>query len=641
MPSDLEVAMTATVSPPGSATASSRPAPRAPSRVRSSAPSTGRLPGLDGLRTVAIVAVLIFHLNAAWLPGGFIGVDIFFVVSGFLITTLLVRERASTGRVDLAGFWGRRARRLLPALLLAIPVSVLLARLTEADLLVGVGSQVLGALTFAFNWVQIAAGADYFHATTPQLFMNYWSLAVEEQFYLIWPLATLVLLRLVRSGRARAGIAGGLAVLSAVLMALRFDPDAGATRVYYGTDTHVFGLMIGAALAFWYADGGAARLAAPAWVARRRPVAGIAGAVLLGSMWWLEESRALTFRGGLAIASLATAALIAVAVGGGTVARLLDLPPMRWIGERSYGIYLWHWPVILVVNADITSVPGSAGFLSSRLWAVLVTFAIADLSYRLVERPVRRFGWRGAFTRLAACVPGRADGARVLAGAITVLVVATVAVIATAPDATSTEKLIAANAKAAERTATSTATAPALTTATFTMPKGNQIDAYGDSMMIGSVPALKYYFPGIRIDAKSNRRWSAGLAAVTASGTDIRRAVVLSFGTNAGVDEADVRATLDKLGPKRMVVLVNIHLNEARATADNTTLAKVAADYPNAIVADWNAEVTKQRGLLQPDGIHPSMTGQHRYAALVRQALADLSYQHTGKVVKLKPLPIP
>ena len=210
---------------------------------------SGRIPGLDGLRALAVVAVVVFHLNPAWLPGGFLGVDIFFVVSGFLITTLLVREHARTGRLDLPAFWARRARRLLPALLVVIPFSVLLAWVSERDLLVGIGPQVLGALTFSFNWVQIAAGSNYFAATSPQLLTNLWSLAVEEQFYLAWPLITLGLLTAIRSARSRIGIVLILAAGSGFLMAARFDPEVGATRVYYGTDTHVFGLMIGAALA--------------------------------------------------------------------------------------------------------------------------------------------------------------------------------------------------------------------------------------------------------------------------------------------------------------------------------------------------------------------------------------------------------
>lgn len=600
---------------------------------------SGRIPGLDGLRALAVVAVVVFHLNPAWLPGGFLGVDIFFVVSGFLITTLLVREHARTGRLDLPAFWARRARRLLPALLVVIPFSVLLAWVSERDLLVGIGPQVLGALTFSFNWVQIAAGSNYFAATSPQLLTNLWSLAVEEQFYLAWPLITLGLLIAIRSARSRIGIVLILAAGSGFLMAARFDPEVGATRVYYGTDTHVFGLMIGAALALWWTT---PEIRGPAfWIARRRAATALALGVLAGLMWWLDESRPLTFRGGLVLASVASAVLIASAITGGTLARALDLPALRWIGERSYGIYLWHWPVILVVNADYGPVPGSAGFGWTRLWCVVVILALADLCYRLVELPVRRRGWRGAVDLWARQLPGRADGRRVLLiGATTVLLLAGAA-LASAPGMTSAQQQIVLNEEAATRSPVPDSAVSEPRAADFSMPMGEEIDAYGDSMMVGSVPALKYYFPGIRIDAKSNRRWSSGYRAVLASGTDIRRAVVLSFGTNAGVTEADVRATLDRLGSHRMIVLVNVHLNSTRASSDNAALKRVAADYRNVVVADWSARVRTERTLLQSDGIHPSMTGQHAYAAVVRQTFADLSVARTGIEVRLPVLPIP
>lgn len=600
---------------------------------------SGRIPGLDGLRALAVVAVVVFHLNPAWLPGGFLGVDIFFVVSGFLITTLLVREHARTGRLDLPAFWARRARRLLPALLVVIPFSVLLAWVSERDLLVGIGPQVLGALTFSFNWVQIAAGSNYFAATSPQLLTNLWSLAVEEQFYLAWPLITLGLLTAIRSARSRIGIVLILAAGSGFLMAARFDPEVGATRVYYGTDTHVFGLMIGAALALWWTT---PEIRGPAfWIARRRAATALALGVLAGLMWWLDESRPLTFRGGLVLASVASAVLIASAITGGTLARALDLPALRWIGERSYGIYLWHWPVILVVNADYGPVPGSAGFGWTRLWCVVVILALADLCYRLVELPVRRRGWRGAVDLWARQLPGRADGRRMLLiGATTVLLLAGAA-LASAPGMTSAQQQIVLNEEAATRSPVPDSAVSEPRAADFSMPTGEEIDAYGDSMMVGSVPALKYYFPGIRIDAKSNRRWSSGYRAVLASRTDIRRAVVLSFGTNAGVTEADVRATLDRLGSHRMIVLVNVHLNSTRASSDNAALKRVAADYRNVVVADWSARVRTERTLLQSDGIHPSMTGQHAYAAVVRQTFADLSVARTGIEVRLPVLPIP
>ena len=422
----------------------------------------GRLAGLDGLRALAILAVLVFHLDPSWLPGGFLGVDVFFVVSGFLITTLLVRERTTTGAIDLPGFWARRARRLLPALLLCVPAAVLLARLSEGDLLVGIERQVAGAFTFTSNWLEIAAGSDYFAATSPQLLMNLWSLAVEEQFYLLWPLAVLGLLAVTRRPETRAAAALGLAVLSAALMALRLDPES-PTRVYYGTDTHVMGLMLGAALAFAYAAPHRAWTTSAWWAAHRRHVAAVSLVTLLGLMALGGEDSALTFRGGILLASLATTALLLVVVERpGRLRAVLELPPARWVGARSYGIYLWHWPVFLVIGADLPVAPGGTTYLLTRLWCVVVTFVVADLSYRFVETPVRRHGFAGS-VRLGTARLRRLGtrGARIIWSVALVLVVALVAVLLTAPDRTSTEQLIATNE--AELVDTAPAPSPAPT----------------------------------------------------------------------------------------------------------------------------------------------------------------------------------
>ncbi len=630
--------------------------PAAPARAPG---GTGRLAGLDGLRALAILAVLVFHLDPAWLPGGFLGVDIFFVVSGFLITTLLVRERVSTGRIDLPGFWTRRARRLIPALVVCVPAAVLLARLSEGDLLVGIGRQVLGAATFTSNWLEIHAGTDYFAATSPQLLMNLWSLAVEEQFYLLWPLAVLGLLAVTRRPEVRAAAALGLALLSAGLMALRLDPDS-PTRVYYGTDTHVMGLMLGAALAFVYAAPHRAWTTSTWWAEHRRQVAAVALVTLLGLMALGGEDSALTFRGGILLASVATTALVLVVVERpGRLRAVLELPPARWVGVRSYGIYLWHWPVFLVIGQDLPVAPGGGAYLLTRVWCVVVTFVIADLSYRFVETPVRRHGFAGS-ARLATARlrRGGTRSARIIWSVVLVLVVALVAVLLTAPDRTSTEELITANeaelvgaapspagsAPAASTPATRTDVTPAAgpaATAVWTMPKGSEIDAFGDSMMVGSIHAIRYYLPKIRVDAKSNRKWNEAPALVGKRGDTLRRAVVLAFGTNAGTDEASIRRTLAAIGPNRMVVIVTEHGRFARVKTDNEKLREIVKDMPNVRLADWDAALADTTGQLQPDGIHPSLKGAHLYAKTIRQAFADLSQAHTGTKVVLKPLPMP
>ncbi len=652
----------------------------------------GRIEGLDGIRALAIVAVLVFHLNAPWLPGGFLGVDVFFVVSGFLITTLLVREHERSGRIAFRDFWVRRARRLLPALVVTVTVSTLIARLVSGDLLVHVGRQIVGALTFSTNWVEITAGSSYFDQTAPQLFMNFWSLAVEEQFYLVWPGLTLLLVTFA-AARTRVVVALGIAAVSTVLMAVLLEPGADATRVYYGTDTHVMGLMIGAGLAFaWASPRVAARIRPSRLGAPGRWAVPIAAAALVACLMFLDEGDPVTFRGGILLASLASGVLVLGVLdrppGRATRwQRLTGHPAARWIGERSYAIYLWHWPVILLVARDNPSAPGTTSHLFTRGWCVLVTLALADLTHRWVETPFRRHGFGGVLRMTGTFLLSWSRRTRqvVAATTLTAMLVLTMVVL-TAPDQSETARMLEANEAAAAALArgageTSPTAAPTTPTggatptagttssdpprqgssgtpavvppattksvdpadakADFTMPSGKQIDGYGDSMMVGSIHALDYYFPGIRMDARSNRRWSDGLAAITARGEGNRRAVLLAFGTNAGVDAGAVAAALDALGPDRMVVLVNLMGPFARIDDDNAALEAAAASRPNVIVADWAAAVRDHPEQLQSDRIHPSLKGSHLFAKTVRQALATLSERHTGKQVVLKDLPMP
>ena len=610
-------------------------------------PPRGHLAGLDGLRALAIGAVMIFHLDPDWLPGGFLGVDIFFVISGFLITTLLVRERERDGSIDLRGFWTRRARRLLPALLVVVPACILIARTVEADLLVGIRRQALGALTFSTNWLEIANGSDYFHSTSPQLFMNFWSLAVEEQFYLAWPLVTIALLAARRHLGLSWGVLGALVlsvgVGSALLMALRYDP-ADVTRVYYGTDTHLVGLMLGAAMAMTWAGPTRAGTITPQWHRWRRHVVVGAGVLLAGLLVLADEGSAWTFRLGIPLVSLATALLLLASVDRpGRLRTVLEAPPLRWIGTRSYGIYLWHWPVILVIGQDIPAAAGTASFVWTRVWAVVVTLALADLSFRFVETPVRRLGFGGAMRaagRTLLRVPPRGRQAAAATVALSGLVLA--AVLLTAPEKTSTQATLEDNAAQASAPRETAAVEVAAGNPDFRMPRGKEIDVFGDSMAVGSLHALRYYFPGVQIDAKSNRRWSDGQTQVRSAGDSLRRAVVLAFGTNAGTDEQTVRALIKDIGPDRMVVIVNLHADRlTRITKDNSTLEEIAKDHPNVAIADWDAAVSADPDQLQADGIHPSLSGAHVYAKVIRQAFADLSEQHTGKKVTLKELPMP
>ncbi|MHB1290431.1 acyltransferase family protein, partial [Georgenia sp.] len=418
-------------------------------RARGQSARHGHIEGLDGVRALAIVAVLVYHLHPAALPGGFLGVDIFFVVSGFLITTLLLREIGTKNRIDLRRFWLRRARRLLPALVAVVLVSIPFAWLAATDLLVSIGRQALGALTFSNNWLEIAAGTSYFTSTAPQLFVNFWSLAVEEQFYLLWPVTLAGLVAAVADPRRRALVTLGAGAVSAMLMAVLYTPGEDATRVYYGTDTHLFGLMIGAALAFTWAAPHGGILGARPWRRWRGLVSLLALVGLAVLMLTIRQPSTFTFRGGILLASLLTAVLLAGLLGPtGPVRALMRLRPLEWLGERSYGIYLWHWPIILVVDELVPTAYDTWGYWGVRGLALALTLGVAALSYRHLEQPVRILGFRGAWRELwgalAGVVPGRRTLARVVAAGGAAAVALSLAAIAVAPERSQTQVQIEA-----------------------------------------------------------------------------------------------------------------------------------------------------------------------------------------------------
>lgn len=596
--------------------------------------------GLDGLRALAIAAVLVFHLRPASLPGGFLGVDVFFVVSGFLITTLLLREFTSRQRLNLVDFWRRRARRLLPALILTVVVSVSAGLVIGDDLLVGIGRQTAGALTFSANWVEIAAGSSYFANTSPQLFANLWSLAVEEQFYLVWPILLALFLVLLPTWRARIRGALGLAALSALAMAFLVHPGEDATRVYYGTDTHAFGLLLGVALAFaWATD---SFLDTVAW-RRVAPLAGISSlAGLIALMTVLGENQVVTFRGGLFLASLLTAGLIASFLPGGSVLLpLFELRPVRWLGERSYGIYLWHWPLILIVTALLpAAAPDSAGEWVNRGIALGLTLALAAASFRYVETPVRRHGFRRSIREVARAVAGPVLIPKIATAAVTVLSVLTVVGISTAPEKSAAQHAIESGQVAMQAArdtepgggivSDSAAALPGTSPTVLdrSMPTGAEITAFGDSLIVTSTHALQDRFPGIHLDAQSNNQWKHAEGVIGAALEDgtVRRAVVLDYGTNAGVSDPEmVRRALDMLGPNRLVVVVNLHSRSTFIASSNQVLADVVADYPNATIADWNAAIAAEPALLQSDLTHPDIYGAHLFADTVKAAFERLA----------------
>lgn len=352
-----------------------------------------RLAPLDGLRGLAVALVVLYHAGVRQVPGGLLGVDVFFVLSGYLITGLLVAEWQRTGRISLRAFWGRRARRLLPALFLLLPVVVLVWRLAGPPEGFGtVRRDALATLGYVANWNSVLARQSYFAAfSAPSPLLHTWSLGVEEQFYLFWPLIAFAVLAARRSARWLAGVAAAGAVGSAGLMAALVAAGSGADRLYYGTDTRAQALLAGAAL-------GAViglRPARPAAAAARRLLGagGLAGAA--GLLWLVlvvDGQSAWLYRGGFAlVAAAVTAVLTAVVlVPDSPLARALATGPLAALGRISYGVYLWHLPVVLFLSPARTGWSGPA-LLTARLAA---TLAIATASYHLLEVPVRERRWR-------------------------------------------------------------------------------------------------------------------------------------------------------------------------------------------------------------------------------------------------------
>jgi peptidoglycan/LPS O-acetylase OafA/YrhL len=363
-----------------------------PRRPSEGAPVLGYLPALDGLRALAVLAVIAFHLELPHFSGGFLGVEVFFVVSGYLITQLLLNERRRTGSISLPRFWARRARRLLPALFTLLLSALALSLTFAPDSLAGTRSDCAAALFYVSNWWQVMHEHSYFmDVDRPPLLLHLWSLSVEEQFYLLWPLVVAVCGQQAERWLLRVALAGGAA--SAMWMAWLFDPSVDPTRIYVGSDTRLSGLLLGAALALLVpARAMPPRLSQPARALREA-----LGAVgLLALAWLLHRSTShdpFLYRGGLVLVDLASAALIAGLVAPTRLARLFGARPCAWLGRRSYGLYLWHWPIFAVTRAEFDLALSGAPLLALRL---ALTFCVAELCFRLVELPIRA----GALARL-------------------------------------------------------------------------------------------------------------------------------------------------------------------------------------------------------------------------------------------------
>ena len=603
-----------------------------------------RLPGLDGLRGIAVLAVIIYHADVSLLVGGFLGVDVFFVLSGFLITALLIDELTRTNTVDRARFYIRRIRRLMPALFLVLFFSVLVSGLFVLDAAYHVRRDLPWAITFVLNWSYLFFEQSYFvNISRPPLLQHLWSLSVEEQFYVIWPIMLIGLYK-VKIGnltpRVKIFTASTVLAITSTAWMIHLSVSNGfpipndPSRVYFGTDTHAMGLLVGcAAAALWRSDRLNERLT-PDRAAAMNGVGILSIAGLAYFFVFVSELNEFLYRGGFLVLSILTATLVIVAAHPGLkFGSRLGNPILKWFGDRSYGIYLWHWPIFVLMRSGIDiQLPDPIAFVLK----IAIVLVVADLSYRFVEMPVRQgaIGSRLSVWR-AAGVP-RPQARTLLTTAVTVLVLSASLVgmyRVPVPDAGNLTGIGGITAIDEDPvTAVEPADAPVgdpLINAQQAATVQTEIQAkippvvFGDSVVLGARESLKAVMGEISIDAAVSRQPEAIAERIRARRDERRLGpdVVIHMGTNGIVQEEDLKPILEELRDRNRVVVVNVRVPRVWMKPTNEMISSLVGQYPNVRLADWNAVSKGKKGYFAPDGVHLTKTGAEVFGNLVNDTL--------------------
>ncbi len=592
------------------------------------------IPALDGLRAFAVLAVIAYHMGMFWAPGGLLGVTVFFVLSGYLITSLLLIEWDSTRRINLPQFWLRRIRRLMPAIVFVIICSAVLFTVFDHSLLTKLRDDMWAALLWVTNWWYIFHDVSYFDALgAPSPLTHFWSLAIEEQFYLIWPV---LLFAAHKAGLKRTTMRNAtlvLALLSAAEMALLYNPAADPSRVYYGTDTRAFSLLIGAWLAFVWPShllGAKGEIHLTKQVRKALDGVGIVAFVgLLAMAVFVDGFSPFWYYGGTLLASVLTAILIAVMVHPASLlGRAASAKPLVWVGLRSYGIYLWHYPLLLLMNPR--------NFTGETPWwmyliQLAVIFACAAFSYRFVENPIRR-GAIGSFVKdvrskeLDAPAWLRTHAIPTVA-AVGVTAVAVGGLVLVPP----TSALEGANLLKDESAQTSgiPQTLPEGEDAPAEQPKLD-IMMIGDSVSVRAIPYFKEQFPYGAIDAAVNRQLPIGAEVYKGYEQQgiIGGVVVFALGTNGRATDEQIDSLVDSVGPDKQVFLVNTRSPQSWVADTNDALARAAERHANVHVIDWYSASANQDSYFDGDGTHLTEEGAQAYVDLIYQAVAPLLPKH-------------
>ena len=599
------------------------------------------LPGLDGLRAIAVIGVIIYHAHHDWLPGGFLGVEVFFVISGYLITLLLMGERERTGHVDLRQFWARRFRRLLPALYVMMAfVAVYIAAFYPAAREQTRGDFLAGIL-YVSNWYEIFVGQGYGASEAFAPLRHLWSLAVEEQFYLVWPLVMVAILRRSRSRLPEVGLKLiGVSAFIAIMVAVFYVPGVVATTcgteftrgtwtvfgrciavndmLYLGSFSRAGGLMLGAGFAMLWRP--VAIMRGPLRDKGRRldVLAGLGLALLLYFMltMYLQERGVYNpwlYRGGFFVTGVATLLLIAAATHRGAITgKLLGHPALVWVGTRSYGLYLYHWPVFQMIRKQANiqmSIP-------QIILGLMITVPITEASYRFIETPIRKNGMRASLAGL------RGQTRHLLAGVAAALVVGLAAFSLLRADPQCVGEVDCSLEAAAQGQDTtlptesvpvdSVTTVPGETIATTTtVPKVPQKHlAIGESVMAGAVSQLES--AGVFVQVREGRGPEGVKNAVIqlrdAGDVGAGTTIVIQVGTNAPMSGSDLDAIMVEVPTDAAgVVFMTIHADIEYVPANNELIRALPDKYPNVSVIDWDVKAAEVE--LCADGIHISCNG--------------------------------
>ena len=638
------------------------------------------LAGIDGLRAISVLAVLVYHnytvpagRSTGPFPGGFLGVEVFFVISGYLITSLLLDERRRTGGVAFGQFWLRRARRLLPALFLVLAFCITWSLLFMPDAIGSLKGDALAGTFYFSNWWQIAANHSYFAASSPELLKHLWSLAIEEQFYFIWPLVLIFGLK--RIGMKRMVLAViGVAALSTVLMWWLANPSANwdpSRFVYYATICRMSGLLLGALLAFLWTPRRVRGRTGPG----ARYVLDLAGAIgIIGLFWSFRhfefQSAGLYTRGGFVLVDILTVLVLAAIVHPKADWNfLLGNRPMVWIGLRSYGIYLWHYPLFWILTKR--NIEDWVGFAPPNwLWYALrfgITIGIAELSFRFVETPIRHGAIGNFITRFRAS-SGQYRRRLAVVGTmmVTVLAFGTAMLASGLANASPEEAAIPniehhdaeeeldpeaarADALAQARAAlSSTTTAPLETTTTAAAvpvdPNATTVPtpapttvappaaplgaiAIGDSVMLGAKGALQNEIPGIVVDAVVSRQFAHAVSVVQFYKDNglLPPIVVLHLGTNGRFGDGEFDSMMAAVGPERQAYFLTAREPRPWEAEVNATLARGVQRHPNAHLIDWRQFAGCHSDWFARDGFHVNSTGAAGYADFVNAHITNQS----------------